>query len=302
MADPQRLGSDRVSYDAFRTRRSLTINEGVLYRIMLRYRKHLSLAFPEGRAPGQLSPGGPPFSLAGGGLPAPQWFVGRDDRLTALDAAFEQRSSGVPPMVIISGTGGMGKTALALRWAHLNADRFPDGQLYIDLRGFHPSTTPVGPAAALQSFLEMLGVDRSSMPGTFEGQLALYRRLTAIRRLLVVADNARDSTQVDALIPSRHHRMTIVTSRNRPSRLTARRAAAMHLDRMNADEARDLLCGYLGSERVELEPVSAQAIIEHCGGMPLALSIVASRFASDPTSPWPRSPSSCRTLRRDSTH
>ena len=107
------LGRTRVSYDAFRTRRSLTINEEVLYRIMLRYRKHLSLARPEGRAPGQLAPGGPPFSLAGGGLPAPQWFVGRDDRLTALDAAFEQRSSGVPPMVIISGTGGMGKTALA---------------------------------------------------------------------------------------------------------------------------------------------------------------------------------------------
>lgn len=128
----------------------------------------------------------------------------------------------------------------------------------------------------------MLGVDRSYMPGTFEGQLALYRRLTAIRRLLVVADNARDSTQVDALIPSGRHCMTIVTSRTRLSRLTARRAAAMHLDRMNADEARDLLCGYLGSERVELEPVSAQAIIEHCGGMPLALSIVASRARQRP--------------------
>lgn len=90
------LGLTRVSYDAFRTRRSLTINEEVSYRIMLRYRKHLSLARPEGRAPGQLAPGGPPFSLPGGGLPAPQWFVGRDDCLTALDAAFEQRSSGAP--------------------------------------------------------------------------------------------------------------------------------------------------------------------------------------------------------------
>jgi DNA-binding SARP family transcriptional activator/tetratricopeptide (TPR) repeat protein len=217
-------------------------------------------------------------------LPAAQrWFTGRADELAALTAA---EPAGTVLITAIGGTGGIGKTALAVHWAHQHLDDFPDGQLYVNLRGFDPSGDPVAPTVAVRGFLEALGEDPDAIPASLAAQTGRYRSLVSGKRLLVVLDNARDTEQVIPLLPGSPSCAVLVTSRLRlPGLLTAHGARSISLDVLGDREAREFLTSRLGAARVAAEPDVVTALVGWCGGLPLALSIVAARAAMDPDFP-----------------
>ena len=171
---------------------------------------------------------------------------------------------------MITGTAGVGKTALAVRWAHAARDRYPDGQLYVNLRGFDADDEPLTPTAALTQLLRALG----ATPSETDDQSGLYRSLLADRKALVVLDNARDAAQVLPLLPSTGR--VLVTSRNRLGDLVARTGArSLALTQLPSDDSRALLVSALGTDRVAAEPVAATELAEVCGHHPLALRIAA---------------------------
>jgi DNA-binding SARP family transcriptional activator/tetratricopeptide (TPR) repeat protein len=238
--------------------------------------------------------------LAGEGVsPAPTWaapaqlpaasaaFTGRGAQLRRLDALLPAAGNPAPPAVVISalsGMAGVGKTALAVHWAHRVRDRFPDGQLYVNLHGFDPSAPPLSPAEAVRGFLDALQVPTSRIPATVEAQVSLYRSLLADRRVLVVLDNARDAEQVRPLLPGAAGCLVLVTSRNQLSGLVAAEGAhLLPLDLPSAAEARELLARRLGADRVAAEPAAVEEIVERCARLPLALAVVAARAATNPT-------------------
>ncbi|GAB3437489.1 BTAD domain-containing putative transcriptional regulator [Flindersiella endophytica] len=258
--------------------------------------------------PGEIS--APPFVAAGVGTEAVSavgcvkprilpvaigGFTGRDQDLARLEAllrsnieslpAAESETARSPEVVIsaISGMAGVGKTMLAVHWAHRVADRFPDGQLYVDLRGFHPSDRPMSPAEALRGFLDALGVPAGRIPKGFDAQAGLYRSLLAGRRMLVVLDNARDTDQVRSLLPGAPGCFVIVTSRSQLAGLVGAEAARpLLLDLLTFDEARELLAWRLGWQRTDAEPQAVDAIIAACARLPLALVMVAAQAATHP--------------------
>jgi tetratricopeptide (TPR) repeat protein len=181
---------------------------------------------------------------------------------------------------VIGGSAGVGKTALALHWAHQVAHRFPDGQLYVDLRGYGPSGTPVTPAGAICGFLDALGVPAGQVPAEVEAKAGLYRSLLSDRRMLIVLDNARDEQQVRPLLPGGRRCVVLVTSRSHLA--TAEGAHQISLDVFTQEEARELLARRLGAAQVAADPAAVADLIRHCARLPLALSIVATRGASYP--------------------
>ncbi|MEV6909480.1 BTAD domain-containing putative transcriptional regulator [Amycolatopsis sp. NPDC051071] len=212
----------------------------------------------------------------------PRSFVGRVRELSALDAALAQGNG----LAAISGIGGAGKSWLALRWAQRNAARFPDGQLYVDLRGFDPSGPPLPAESALHGLLESLGVERTRIPSGADARTAAYRSLVADRRMVIVLDNARDSTQVAPLLPGGESCVVLVTGRHRMGGLVARHGAApLVVDTLAADEARQLLTGCLGARRVSAERQFVAELERRCAGLPFALSVVAARAATNPGLP-----------------
>ncbi|MCE6993359.1 tetratricopeptide repeat protein [Saccharothrix sp. S26] len=213
-------------------------------------------------------------------LPAPQrWFTGREKEIADL-----AEPSATVVITAIGGAGGIGKTALALHWAHQHADDFPDGQLYVNLRGFDPVGDPVTPQNALRGFLEALGV--ADPPADLDAQSALYRSLVADKRMLVVLDNARDTAQVTPLLPGGAHCTVLVTSRLQLlGLLTAHGARSVVLDVLDEHESRAFLVSRLGAQRVEAEPDVTRELLELCGGLPLALSIIAARAVTQPDLP-----------------
>jgi len=219
-------------------------------------------------------------------LPAPpRSFAGRTRELTALDEAVDAADDAPAAVVIsaVSGTAGVGKTALAVYWAHQVADRFPDGQLYVNLRGFDPGEAVLSPAEAVRGFLDALGVPSQRLPVGLDGQAGQYRSLLAGRRMLVVLDNARDADQVRPLLPGTPGSAVVVTSRNQLTGLiTTEGAHPLTLDLLPPAEAHDLLVGRLGPERVAAEPAAVEDIIARCAGLPLALAIVAARAVTRP--------------------
>jgi hypothetical protein len=161
--------------------------------------------------------------------------------------------------------------------------RFPDGQLYVNLRGFHPTGSPMSAAEAIRGFLNALAVPPRRMPRGLDAQAALYRSMLADRRVLVLLDNARHVDQVRPLLPGAPGCLVLVTSRNRLTSLIATEAAhPITLDLLTEAEARDLLGHRLGRHRVAAEPKAVDEIVVRCARLPLALSIVAARAASHP--------------------
>ena len=220
--------------------------------------------------------------------PAPAHFAGRADELAALTGMLSGPAKSRAAVVIsaIGGTAGVGKTALAVYWAHRVADRFPDGQLYVDLRGFGPSGSVLAPAEAVRRFLNALQIPLERTLVDLDAQAALYRSHLARRRMLIVLDNARDSAQVRPLLPASAGCLVLVTSRNELSGLVAADGAyPIDLDLLSVAEAHELLAQRLGTGRVTAEPDAVAEIIMRCARLPLALALVAARAAARPRLP-----------------
>ncbi|MGH3916486.1 MAG: tetratricopeptide repeat protein [Pseudonocardiaceae bacterium] len=211
-------------------------------------------------------------------------FTGRTKELAELDRllAVAGEESTAVPIFAVSGTPGVGKTALALRWAHQIRDKFPDGQLYVNLRGYD-SGPPVTPVQALEGFLHTLDVPAERIPATLEDRAGLYRSLLDKRRVLVVLDNADTTEQVRPLLPGSPGCLVVVTSRNRLGGLLARDGAQpVSLDPLPLTEAIVLLRQIIGTDRVEAETDVAAELAEQCACLPLALRIAAERVTSHP--------------------
>ena len=248
---------------------------------------------PRPRAEGMVTP--VPAQLP---LDAPG-FSGRHEELGILQAMLPAKSAGsgerprrrswtdqTVPIVVISGTAGTGKTALAVRFGRQVAKRFPDGQLYVNLRGLDPATPPMEPAEALRFFLDALGVPPYRIPADTEGRSALFRSLLDGKRMLIVLDNARNGAQVRPLLPGSPGSLVVVTSRNEMTGLVAAEGAVpLTLDVLSYDEAREMLVRRLGQDRAAAEPEAADEIISSCARLPLALGIAIGRAAGRPKRP-----------------
>ncbi|GIH10332.1 SARP family transcriptional regulator [Rhizocola hellebori] len=212
-------------------------------------------------------------------------FAGRHGELRELDCVITEVGQSPVTAVIsaLSGTAGIGKTALAVHWAHCIAERFPDGQLYINLRGFDPALQAMNPEDVLRQFLHALGVPAGRIPVHPEAQAALYRSEMADRQMLLVLDNARDSAQVRPLLPGARTCVVVVTSRNHLTGLIAADGArSFPLDLLTVEDARDLLAYRLGRERINAEAQAVEQIITCCARLPLALAIAAARAGTEP--------------------
>jgi len=216
-------------------------------------------------------------------------FAGREAELRRLEEILVESAAQQPTAVTISalaGTAGIGKTTLAVHWAHRLADRYPDGALYVNLRGFDASAPATGPDEALRGFLDALGVAAHQIPASVSARTGLYRTLLDGRRVLVVLDNARDADQVRPLLPGSAGCLAIVTSRYQLySLVTAEGAQPLTVGLLTPGEARQVLARRIGQARVAAEPEAVQAILSRCAGLPLALALVAARAAAHPGTP-----------------
>jgi DNA-binding SARP family transcriptional activator/tetratricopeptide (TPR) repeat protein/DNA-binding transcriptional regulator YiaG len=252
-----------------------------------RPRQHVRHGVAAGQPPDRAAPGTPASPAGPRQLPAvvPQ-FTGRASELAMLSRLADQ-AAGTAGTVVISAIGGMagiGKTTLAVHWAHRSATSFPDGQLYADLRGFGLSGRPAAPGEVLHGFLDALGVMPAQVPAELDARAALYRSATAGKRLLIVLDNARNEQQVRPLLPGTPGSLVIVTSRHELTGLSAAEGAhLLTLDLLTASDARTLLTARLGAERAAADPGAVTEIAALCGRLPLALAITAARAAARPT-------------------
>ncbi|NBH06100.1 tetratricopeptide repeat protein [Amycolatopsis sp. SID8362] len=217
-------------------------------------------------------------------LPAPPVpFVGRREELDRLDVALRDAPDTAMTISVIAGAGGMGKTWLALNWAHRHAGRFPDGQLFVDLRGFSPDREPMDPSVAVRGFLDALGVEPGRMPADPHAQAGLFRSLLAGTRILLLLDNAADADQIIPLLPGSPGCTVIVTSRNQlPALLIGHGAHHERLDVLSDDQARAVLADRLGADRIAAEAAATDELIELCGGFPLALSVISAHARTRP--------------------
>lgn len=213
-------------------------------------------------------------------------FVGRASELRQLSRLLERAAGISQPTAIaaICGSPGVGKTALALHWAHRVANRFSDGQLYADLRGFDPTRAPVPPARTIGRFLGALGAPVNDIPAELDARADLYRSMLASRRLLIVLDNARDAAHVRSLLPGSPGCLVLVTSRSQLSGLVAAEGAwLITLAVLTEAEAADLLALRLGRDWTSNEPAQLTELIRLCGQLPLALSLAAAIGISRPS-------------------
>jgi tetratricopeptide (TPR) repeat protein len=248
---------------------------------------HLQVLKGIGDDPGEPAPAAPMAHAVQPVRPAElprdvRGFAGRTEQLAKLDAQLAGRADTyVSDVWVVHGVAGVGKTALALHWAHRVRDRFPDGQLYVNLRGFDPDREPMEPAVALSQLLRALGVEPQRIPEEVDAQAGLYRSLLADRQVLLVLDNARDIEQVLPLLPPTG--TVLVTSRHRLGRLIAEFGAfSLGLSAMTAADSMALLGGVLGRGRVDAEPEAAAELARLCGHLPLALRIAAAKIATGP--------------------
>jgi len=221
-------------------------------------------------------------------LPAPSGsFAGRTGELAELSRIMLPAPPGPPavPITVIAGIGGIGKTSLALRWAHDNMDQFPDGQLYVNLRGYDPSGEPVKTPTAVRGLLDALGVDPARIPVDADAQAALYRSVLGGRRVLVVLDDARDAGSVIPLLPGVGSAVVVTSRHQLVGLVSAHGARPLFLGVLSDTEARQLLVNVVGAARTAAEPEAVTLLLRHCAGLPLALGIIAARAATDPARP-----------------
>ena len=215
--------------------------------------------------------------------PMPSGFVDRDTESDALDEMLLTDDEG-PAVVVICGPGGAGKTALAVRWARRHADRFPDGQLFLDLHGFDIGCRPTSPEIALRGLLAGLGVDPAGIPADLTDMVSAYRTLLADRRVLLVADDVNTAAQVRPLLPPGCGSAVVLTSRSGlPSLVATVGARVLPVGLLDTAAARELVTRRLGRERTAAEPVAVDRLVAHCGRLPLALAIVAGQAAALPS-------------------
>jgi DNA-binding SARP family transcriptional activator/tetratricopeptide (TPR) repeat protein len=219
-------------------------------------------------------------------------FAGREEELAALSRLLDSSGAKASRAVVISaigGTAGVGKTALAVHWAHQVAEWFPDGQLYANLRGYDPAGAPAAPADVARRFLSALGVPDDRIPSDPESVESLYRSSLAGRRMLIVLDNARDAAQVRPLLPGEPGCFVLVTSRNQLAGLVAAEGAhLLTLDLLSQPDAHELVARRLDRTRVSDEPEAVSELIELCARLPLAVSIAVARAAAHPAFPLAR--------------
>jgi DNA-binding SARP family transcriptional activator/tetratricopeptide (TPR) repeat protein len=222
---------------------------------------------------------GAPTTTAPAQLPADlPGFAGRRPEISRLDDALRDRHPTAVPIVVLSGTAGVGKTALAVHWAHRVRGNFPDGQLYINLRGYDPAGRPLDPDEAVRAFLVALDTSPSSIPADPAAQTAMLRTLLSDRQILMVLDNARSAEQVRALLPGTSSCLVLITSRDPLASLVATHGAIpIGLDLLTTDDAQELLSHRLGRSKVRAEPDAVRDIIGRCARLPLALAIVAAQ-------------------------
>lgn len=208
-------------------------------------------------------------------------FVGRERGLGELDALLGS-AGGTGSAVAIVGIPGVGKTALAVHWGHRHAALFPDGQLFLDLRGYDP-VRPLTPAEALDRFLRALGVEPGRIPGEVEEAAALYRSVLADRRVLIILDNVREARQIRPLLPGGKHNAVVVTSRNRLTGLIALNGLRrLTLGVLPVADAVDVVRQILGEERCRGQKDALTRMVNLCGRLPLALRIAAAHLEDQP--------------------
>ena len=222
------------------------------------------------------------------------FFAGREAELKELDSLLAQADgeggadepSGAVVISAVAGMAGVGKTTLAVHWARKVAGRFPDGQLYVNLRGYDAEGVAVTPEEVTGWFLAALGVPATQIPADAQARYGLYRSVLAGRRVLVVLDNARDASQVRPLLPGSPGCLVVVTSRSSLAGLaTAEGARPLRLGPLDAEEGIRLLAARLSPERVAAEPEAVAELVARCGHLPLALAVMAARAAADPGLP-----------------
>ena len=225
------------------------------------------------------------------------FFAGREAELKQLDELLDQAGpgggedgpdepGGAVVISAVAGMAGVGKTALAVHWAHKVAGRFPDGQLYVNLRGYDAEGAAVTPQEVAEWFLAALGVPPTQIPADAQARCGLYRSVLAGRRVLIVLDNARDAAQVRPLLPGSPGCLVVVTSRSALAGLAAAEGARpLRLGPLGAEEAVRLLAARLGPQRVAAEPEAVADLVARCGHLPLALAVMAARAAADPQLP-----------------
>ncbi|MCS7478243.1 AfsR/SARP family transcriptional regulator [Umezawaea endophytica] len=241
-----------------------------------------------GRAAAPAAPPAPaaPVTPVGGTVPAqlpraPASLIGRDAELRRMDELLADDPGG-GLLLVVSGPAGVGKTALALHWAHRVRDAFPDGQLYVDLHGYDPNQDPLDAGEVLNRFLRTLGVQPNDAPVTVEERSALYRTLVADRRMVVMLDNVLGSTELLPLLPGSSS-CVVVTSRRRLVGLVAHAEARLvELDMLTPDAAVEVL-GRVAGRGAGADAAGLRRLAELCDGLPLALRIAAARLAVSPT-------------------
>ena len=211
--------------------------------------------------------------------PEPVKFTGRQAELDSL------RPTADSSTVLLTGMPGIGKTTLALRWAHEVAERYPDGRLHLNLRGFDPLGAPLTPEAALRVLLPALGVPEHRLPRGQDALAGLYRTVLSGRRTLLLLDDAFATEQVRALLPASPGCLTVITSRRGLPGLVAAGARPLRLDLPSDADALALLTRHTGRHRSAAETPAAQEIVALCGRLPLALAVVGARVAGRPGSP-----------------
>ena len=224
---------------------------------------------------------------AAGGIPAiprqlrppPAHFTGRGRELAELDRIAGVRERDGPALVVISGPGGVGKSALALRWLHGVIDHYPDCQLYVDLAAGQPLISVLG------GFLRALGIAAERVPVEVGEAASLFRSLTAGKRIAVLIDNAGSAAQVRTLLPASALSVVVVATRWRLGGLVMDGAAFLPVGPLPAAAGAELLERAVGGSRLAHEPDAVARLVELCGGLPLALAIVGARLAMRPDRP-----------------